>query len=206
MHDESQFRITMYLVVLLILSLLALTIAGIYAFRAATWVVLSPSVNSSGNNISSTTNTARKYFQYASNIDWLGLLAIIVLLLIMPLFYRSKWHHIGIAILIALVLTIIIAVVGGIFAILGAVKIRGAGSSSSEQAFYNGLISAFISFSFIVAIAVIVAFMIFVYARRIDEDGNKSGKSEMEYLDQVQYPSKYSPDRYDFDANMVYYS
>lgn len=182
---HGEFRVTAYLVVLLLTALIALTVAGIYSFRAATWTVLSPTINGNGENVSGAVSNARRYFQYSSNIDWIGLIIVVALILIMPLFFRAKWHEIGIAVLVALGLTVLIAIVGAILATIGAIQIRQAGNSSATQSFYNGIIAAFIGYAFFLAIIIIMAFIIFGYARKGEDHIPDPGENEYYAFDDM---------------------
>lgn len=186
MSDHDDFKVTVFLLVLVLVCMIGLIVAGIYAFRASMWTIMSPSINFQGVDVSGKLRTAQNYFNWASNVDLIGLAIVIVMLLILPIFLKAKWHHISVILVIVLVILLILAIVGAVLALLGYFEVRNLNNGSSSQSAYSGVFSAIVG---IILFAMIVFVLIMILLgkvfRRLLGDEYESPRSNIPELQTV---------------------
>lgn len=187
MSDQDDFKVTVFLLVLVLVCMIGLIVAGVYAFRASMWTIMSPSINFQGVDVSGKLRSAQNYFNWASNVDLIGLAIVIVMLLILPIFLRAKWHHISVILVIVLVLLLIIAIVGAVLALLGYFEVRNLNNGSSSQSAYSGIFSAIVGITlFAIIVFVMVMIILGKLFRRLlgdDESVKQNIKELYDYKD-----------------------
>ena len=164
MSDHDDFKVTVFLLVLVLVCMIGLIVAGIYAFRASMWTIMSPSINFQGVDVSGKLRSAQNYFNWASNVDLIGLAIVIVMLLILPIFLKARWHHISVILVIVLVILLILAIVGAVLALLGYFEVRNLNNGSSSQSAYSGVFSAIVG---IVLFAMILFVLVMIILGKV---------------------------------------
>ncbi len=177
--EHEDFRVTAFLMILILIVMIALIIAAVYSERASLWCVLSPTINFNGDDVSSQLNSARNYYNWSSNVNLIGLAVVIVLLIILPLFIHEKWHHISIILIIVLIILMLVAIAGAVLALLGYFKVRDTNNGSTNEAKYSGIFSAVVGFIVVVIILLVLIMIVLgkAFSRIFYESGDTIASS-----------------------------